>query len=168
MARQMLAEREKRAEILEAEGARSAKILRAEGEKQSQILKAEGKREAAFREAEARERLAEAEATATRLVSGAIAAGDVQAINYFVAQRYTEALGKIATAPNQRVIMIPFEAASLMGSIAGIGEIAKAAFGSDAAPPSSSPVPASAIPRVRRPAAAPAASTFPIAAPPEA
>ena len=129
MARQMMAEREKRAEILEAEGSRNAAILRAEGEKQSQILQAEGKREAAYREAEARERLAEAEATATRLVSEAIAAGDVQAINYFVAQKYTEALAKIASAPNQRVVLMPLEASSLMGSIAGIAEIAKASFG---------------------------------------
>ncbi|MBO0663614.1 SPFH/Band 7/PHB domain protein [Jiella sp. MQZ9-1] len=139
MARQMMAEREKRAEILEAEGARNAAILRAEGEKQSQILQAEGKREAAYREAEARERLAEAEATATRLVSEAIAAGDVQAINYFVAQKYTEALGKIAQAPNQRVVLMPLEASSLIGSVSGIAEIARAAFGpdrGDGAPPS--------------------------------
>ena len=134
MARQMIAEREKRAEILEAEGSRNASILRAEGEKQGQILQAEGKREAAYREAEARERLAEAEATATRLVSEAIAAGDVQAINYFVAQKYTEALAKLASAPNQRVILMPLEASSLIGSVAGIAEIARAAFGDDAGP----------------------------------
>ncbi|MEF2552752.1 SPFH domain-containing protein [Aurantimonas sp. A2-1-M11] len=132
MARQMMAEREKRAEILEAEGSRNAAILRAEGEKQSQILQAEGRRDAAYREAEGRERLAEAEATATRLVSEAIAAGDVQAINYFVAQKYTEALAKIASAPNQRVVLMPLEASSLMGSIAGIGEIARATFGDEA------------------------------------
>ncbi|SKA12302.1 SPFH domain-containing protein [Consotaella salsifontis] len=135
MARQMMAEREKRAEILEAEGARNAEILRAEGKKQAQILEAEGKREAAYREAEARERLAEAEATATRLVSEAIAAGDVQAINYFVAQKYTEALGKIASANNQRVILMPLEASSLVGSIAGIAEIARSAFGAEAEAP---------------------------------
>ncbi|WP_246217866.1 SPFH domain-containing protein [Jiella pacifica] len=134
MARQMMAEREKRAEILEAEGSRNAAILRAEGEKQGQILQAEGKREAAYREAEARERLAEAEATATRLVSEAIAAGDVQAINYFVAQKYTEALAKLASAPNQRVILMPLEASSLIGSVAGIAEIARATFGEDAGP----------------------------------
>ncbi|MDX6804563.1 SPFH domain-containing protein [Terrihabitans rhizophilus] len=128
MGRQMMAEREKRAEILEAEGARAAKILRAEGEKQSQILEAEGKREAAYREAEARERLAEAEANATRMVSEAIAAGDVQAINYFVAQKYTEALAKIASAPNQRVVLMPLEASSLIGAIGGIAEIARASF----------------------------------------
>ena len=141
MARQMIAEREKRAEILEAEGSRNASILRAEGEKQGQILQAEGKREAAYREAEARERLAEAEATATRLVSEAIAAGDVQAINYFVAQKYTEALAKLASAPNQRVILMPLEASSLIGSVAGIAEIARAAFGEDAGP-AASPSPA--------------------------
>lgn len=131
MARQMMAEREKRAEILEAEGSRNAAILRAEGEKASRILEAEGKREAAYREAEARERLAEAEAKATQMVSEAIAAGDVQAINYFVAQKYTEALGKIATAPNQRVVLMPLEASSILGSISGIAELARAAFGDD-------------------------------------
>lgn len=138
MARQMMAEREKRAEILEAEGARNAKILRAEGEKQAQILEAEGKREAAYREAEARERLAEAEAKATRMVSEAIAAGDVQAINYFVAQRYTEALAKIASAPNQRVVLMPLEASSLIGAIGGIAELARASF-PDAPPASAAP-----------------------------
>ncbi|MBO0902875.1 SPFH domain-containing protein [Jiella sonneratiae] len=150
MARQMMAEREKRADILEAEGARNAAILRAEGEKQSQILQAEGKREAAYREAEARERLAEAEATATRLVSEAISAGDVQAINYFVAQKYTEAIAKLASAPNQRVVLMPLEASSLIGSVSGIAEIARAAFGDDRAstPPPSSPRP----PRRERPA----------------
>ncbi|WP_062014797.1 SPFH domain-containing protein [Aureimonas sp. AU4] len=128
MARQMMAEREKRAEILEAEGKRNAQILKAEGQKQAQILEAEGKREAAFREAEARERLAEAEAKATRLVSEAIASGDVQAINYFVAQRYTDALAKIASAPNQRVVLMPLEASSVIGAIGGIAEIARATF----------------------------------------
>jgi regulator of protease activity HflC (stomatin/prohibitin superfamily) len=135
MARQMKAEREKRAEVLEAEGARNAKILRAEGDKQAQILQAEGLREAAFREAEARERLAEAEANATRVVSEAIAAGNVQALNYFVAQKYTEALGKLATAPNQRVILMPLEAASLIGSIGGIAELARASFPNAPVPP---------------------------------
>jgi regulator of protease activity HflC (stomatin/prohibitin superfamily) len=126
MGRQMKAERDKRAEILEAEGKRQAQILRAEGEKQSAILKAEGEREAAFRAAEARERLAAAEAKATLMVSEAIAKGDINAINYFVAQRYTEALQGIASAPNQKVIMIPLEASSLIGAIGGIAEIARA------------------------------------------
>ena len=127
MARQMKAEREKRANILEAEGLRQAAILRAEGEKQSAILEAEGQREAAFREAEARERLAEAEAKATTVVSEAIAKGDVNAINYFVAQKYTDALAQIGSAANQKVIMVPLEAGSLIGSVAGIAEIAKQA-----------------------------------------
>ena len=128
MGRQMKAEREKRALILEAEGKRQARILNAEGIKQSQILAAEGEKEAAFREAEARERLAEAEAKATAMVSQAIAKGDVQAINYFVAQKYTEALKEIATADNQKVLMMPVDATSLMGSITGIAEITKEAF----------------------------------------
>ena len=128
MGRQMKAEREKRAVILEAEGQRQSEILRAEGQKQSQILEAEGRREAAFRDAEARERAGEAEAKATEMVSKAIAAGDIQAINYFVAQRYTTALEKIASAPNQKVLMLPVEAASLIGSLTGIAEIAKATF----------------------------------------
>lgn len=128
MGRQMKAEREKRALILEAEGKRQARILNAEGIKQSQILAAEGEKEAAFREAEARERLAEAEAKATTMVSQAIAKGDVQAINYFVAQKYTEALKEIATADNQKVLMMPVDAMSLMGSITGIAEITKEAF----------------------------------------
>ncbi len=127
MGRQMKAERLKRANILDAEGERQAAILRAEGEKQSAILKAEGDREAAFREAEARERLAEAEAKATAVVSLAIAQGDVNAVNYFVAQKYTEALAQIGSAPNQKVIMLPLEAASLIGSVAGIAELAKEA-----------------------------------------
>ncbi|HWS40543.1 MAG TPA: SPFH domain-containing protein [Arenimonas sp.] len=128
MARQMKAEREKRANILEAEGFRQAEILRAEGEKQGAILQAEGKREAAFREAEARERLAEAEAKATQLVSDAITKGDVQAINYFVAQKYVEALGKFAESPNQKLMILPTEVTGVMGSIAGIAELAKASL----------------------------------------
>ncbi len=130
MARQMKAEREKRAAILEAEGLRQAAILKAEGEKQAAILEAEGEKEAAFREAEARERLAEAEAKATHMVSQAIAKGDVNAINYFVAQKYTEALQSIASAPNQKVILMPLEASGLIGSIGGITELAKEAFNS--------------------------------------
>lgn len=131
MARQMKAEREKRANILDAEGERQSEILRAEGEKQAAILEAEGEKEAAFREAEARERLAEAEARATHMVSQAISQGNVNAINYFVAQKYTEALKEIASAENQKIIMMPLEASNLLGSIAGIGEIAKEAFGKD-------------------------------------
>jgi regulator of protease activity HflC (stomatin/prohibitin superfamily) len=129
MGRQMKAERVKRAVILEAEGQRQSEILQAEGEKQGQILAAEGRREAAFKDAEARERAAEAEAKATTVVSEAIATGDVQAINYFVAQKYVDALGKIASANNQKVIMLPFEATSLLGSLGGIGEISKDLFG---------------------------------------
>ena len=132
MGRQMKAERDKRASILEAEGKRQAAILEAEGGKQAAILEAEGRREAAYRDAEARERAAEAEAKATAAVSEAISAGNVQAINYFVALKYTEALQKVASAPNQKVILMPFEAGSLIGSIAGIAEIAKDAFGGGA------------------------------------
>ena len=125
MARQMKAEREKRASILEAEGEREAAIKVAEGAKQSDILKAEGQLEAAKREAEARERLAEAEARATHMVSKAIQQGDSRAINYFVAQKYVEALGQLAESPNNKIMMIPLEASSVIGSIAGIGEIMK-------------------------------------------
>lgn len=131
MGRQMKAEREKRATILEAEGRRQAAILKAEGEKQAQVLEAEGRREAAFRDAEARERAAEAEAKATQLVSEAIAAGNVQAINYFVANNYIKALEKVATAPNQKLLMLPVEAASVIGAIGGIAEIAKETFGAE-------------------------------------
>ncbi len=129
MARQMKAERIKRAQILEAEGTKQSEILEAEGMKQAQILKAEGEKEAAFREAEARERQAEAEANATQMVSKAIAEGNVQAINYFVAQKYVDALGQIATSDNQKVLMMPLEASSVIGSVAGVAELAKEAFG---------------------------------------
>ncbi|NTG46043.1 SPFH/Band 7/PHB domain protein [Agrobacterium rhizogenes] len=129
MGRQMKAEREKRAQVLEAEGLRAAQILRAEGAKQSAVLQAEGQREAAFRNAEARERLAEAEAKATRMVSEAIAEGNVQAINYFVAQKYTEALTAIGTAGNSKIVLMPMEATSILGSLAGIGSIAREVFG---------------------------------------
>ena len=121
----MKAEREKRANILEAEGLRQSEILRAEGEKQSAILTAEGKREAAFREAEARERLAEAEAKATTLVSDAIRDGNVQAVNYFVAQKYIEAFKSLAEAPNQKFVLMPMESAGVIGSLAGIADLAK-------------------------------------------
>ncbi len=129
MARQMKAEREKRAVILEAEGIRQSEILRAEGEKQAAILEAEGRREAAFRDAEARERQAEAEARATATVSKAISEGNVQAINYFVAQKYVEALKSFAGSDNQKILFLPLDAANIIGSIGGIAEIAREAFG---------------------------------------
>jgi regulator of protease activity HflC (stomatin/prohibitin superfamily) len=129
MARQMKAERDKRAAILQAEGLRQAAILEAEGEKQSAILQAEGRKEAAFRDAEAREREAEAEAKATAMLSQALARGDRQAINYFVAQKYVEAFAQFATSPNQKVVFLPLEVTSLLGSLGGIGEIAREAFG---------------------------------------
>ncbi len=132
MARQMKAEREKRAQILEAEGLRQAEILKAEGEKQAIVLQAEGRKEAAFRDAEAREREAEAEAKATAMVSQAIASGDIQAINYFVAGKYVEALGKFADSPNQKTFFLPVDAAGVIGSIGGITEIARQTFGKDA------------------------------------
>ena len=131
MARQMKAERDKRATILEAEGTRQAAILEAEGEKRAAILSAEGRKEAAFRDAEARERLAEAEGRATTMVSEAIASGDIQAINYFVAQKYVEALSEFAQGPNQKTLLLPMEATNILGSIAGIAEVAKAAMGKD-------------------------------------
>jgi regulator of protease activity HflC (stomatin/prohibitin superfamily) len=124
----MKAERDKRAQILEAEGSRQAAILRAEGEKQSAILQAEGEREAAFREAEARERLAEAEAKATQMVSDAIAKGSVQAVNYFLGVKYVEALQQVASAPNQKLVMIPLDAANVIGALGGIAELAKDAM----------------------------------------
>lgn len=131
MARQMKAEREKRANILEAEGFKQAEILKADGEKQAVILDAEGRKEAAFRDAEAREREAEAEAKATQQVSDAIGSGDIQAINYFVATKYVEALKDIASSPNQKVVLMPLEASNVIGALSGIGEIAKETFGKD-------------------------------------
>ena len=127
MGRQMKAEREKRAEILQAEGQKQSVILKAEGEREAQIREAEGRRQAAFLDAEARERSAEAEAKATTMVSQAIAAGDIQAINYFVAQKYTEALKEIAASPTAKTVLMPLEASSLIGSVAGIAEIARQA-----------------------------------------
>jgi len=142
MARQMKAEREKRANILEAEGHRASEILRAEGDKQAAILEAEGQREAAFRQAEARERLAEAEAKATQMVSDAIAGGNVNAINYFVAQKYIEAFKSLAEAPNQKFVLMPMESAGMIGSLGGIAELAREALERQA-------------PRVATPAASP-------------
>jgi regulator of protease activity HflC (stomatin/prohibitin superfamily) len=138
MGRQMKAERVKRADLLQAEGQRQSEILRAEGDKQSQILEAEGRREAAFRDSEGRERLAQAEAKATEMVSEAVARGDIAALNYFIAEKYLKAFGQIAESPNQKILMIPIEAMQVLGSLAGIGEIAKSTFcgdGGGAVPP---------------------------------
>ena len=131
IARQMKAEREKRALVLESEGMRAAAILKAEGEKQAVMLSAEGRKEAAFRDAEARERAAEAEANATRMVSVAISEGSVQAINYFVANNYVKALEALAKSPNQKILMMPLDASSLIGSLAGIAQITGEAFGNN-------------------------------------
>ncbi|MBY0581400.1 MAG: SPFH/Band 7/PHB domain protein [Sphingomonas sp.] len=139
MARQMKAEREKRANILEAEGSRASEILRAEGQKQARILEAEGRKESAFRDSEARERAAQAEAKATELVSQAIENGNAQAINYFIAQKYVEAVGKFATSPNAKTILFPVEATQLIGTLGGIGELAREAIGNNAKPAGTSP-----------------------------
>src|SRR6187551_1534046 len=157
MARQMKAERDKRAAILVAEGERQAAILTAEGAKQAQILAAEGRREAAYRDAEARERSAEAEAMATQMVSEAIAKGDVAALNYFIADKYIKAFGQFADSPNQKVLMLAVEAMSILGSLAGIGEIAKATFGESAA---------SAAAAARRGGSVPTTGPTPPAVPP--
>jgi regulator of protease activity HflC (stomatin/prohibitin superfamily) len=144
MARQMKAEREKRANILDAEGFRQAAILKAEGEKQSVILAAEGEKEAAFRQAEARERLAAAEAKATEVVSAAIVNGDVSALNYFVANKYVEALKAMADSPNQKMLLMPIEATGIIGSLAGIAELARNALEkqqSEVKPPRVNPPP---------------------------
>ncbi|MBY0430090.1 MAG: SPFH/Band 7/PHB domain protein [Rhodospirillales bacterium] len=133
MGRQMKAERDKRAAILEAEGLRQSAVLRAEGEKQAQILAAEGRRGAAFLDAESRERAAEAEARATVMVSEALAKGDVQALNYFVALKYVESLQKIASAPNQKLVLMPLEASGVIGAIGGLAELAREALGKQAA-----------------------------------
>ena len=128
MARQMKAEREKRAQILEAQGFREAAILKAEGEKQSQILESEGRKEATFRDAEAREREAQAEATATKVVSDAISDGNVNALNYFIGLKYVEAIKELAASKNQKTLILPIETTSLIGSVAGISEIVKESF----------------------------------------
>ena len=148
MARQMKAERDKRAEILTAEGQRQSEILRAEGAKQAQILEAEGRREAAFRDAEGRERLAQAEAKATEMVSQAVGRGDVAALNYFIAEKYLKAFGQLAQSSNQKVLILPFEATSVLGSLAGIGEIARATFGSDGRGDGKAPPPSPRRPTV--------------------
>jgi regulator of protease activity HflC (stomatin/prohibitin superfamily) len=146
MGRQMKAERDKRAEILTAEGDRQSAILRAEGAKQAQILQAEGRREAAFRDAEARERSAAAEAKATELVSDAIAKGQVASINYFIADKYLRALTEIAHSPNQKVLMLPIEASSVLGSLGGIAEIARATFGGNSGGGAASAPPRPSLP----------------------
>lgn len=128
MARQMKAEREKRAAILEAEGLRQSEILKAEGQKQGQILQAEGRREAAFRDAEARERLAEADARATEMLSAAVAIGDPAALNYYIAEKYVKAFETLGAAPNQKVVLMPYEGTALLSSLAGIGELTRSAF----------------------------------------
>ena len=129
MARQMKAEREKRAVILEAQGLREAAILKAEGEQQAAILEAEGRKQAAFRDADAREREAEAEANATKMVSDAIASGNTQAVNYFIAQKYVDTLGQFAQSTNQKLIFMPLDSTSVMGSIGGIAELVNDAIG---------------------------------------
>lgn len=139
MARQMKAERDRRAQILEAEGARQSAILRAEGEKQGAILQAEGRREAAFRDAEAREREAEAEAAATRMVSEAISGGNVQAINYFVAQKYLESWREFAHSPNQKILFMPVESTGIIGALGGLAELARDAFPSGPKGPGGTP-----------------------------
>jgi len=153
MARQMKAERDKRATILDAEGDKQSAILRAEGHKQSAILEAEGRRESAYREAEARERSAQAEGKATRDVSDAIASGDLQAINYFVAQKYVDALKALADAPNQKVLFVPLESAGMIGALGSVTEIVREAFGGGGsgkrAPASSASTASRSAPRTR-------------------
>lgn len=155
MARQMKAEREKRAAILEAEGLRQSEILKAEGEKQSQILEAEGRREAAFRDAEARERLAEADARATQMLSAAISDGDPTALNYYIAEKYVKAFEVLGAAPNQKVVLMPYEGTALLSTLAGIGEIARDAFSGDAPRPAR---PANPMRRATGPTTPPSAS----------
>ncbi|MBX3523138.1 MAG: SPFH/Band 7/PHB domain protein [Xanthobacteraceae bacterium] len=131
MGRQMKAERDKRAVVLEAEGQRQSEILRAEGDKQARILEAEGRKEAAFREAEARERLAEADAKATTVLSQAVAGGQASALNYYIAEKYVKAMEQFAMSPNQKVFMLPYEATAILGSLGGIAELSKSVFGDD-------------------------------------
>lgn len=154
MARQMKAEREKRANILEAEGLRQAEILRAEGKKQALVLDAEGRKEAAFRDAEARERLAQAEAAATKMLSDAIAQGDTAAINYFIAEKYVKAIDTLAQSPNQKTFLMPMDMAGLAGTLAGIAEVARSAMGDSTTGTRSTPArtanPGSGIPPVGR------------------
>jgi regulator of protease activity HflC (stomatin/prohibitin superfamily) len=161
MGRQMKAEREKRAQILEAQGSRESAILKAEGEKQAAVLEAEGRREAAFKDAEARERQAQAEAKATEMVSTAIANGSVQAINYFVANNYVKALEGIAQSPNQKILMMPLETSGIIGSLAGMAEITKEAFGGNDTPkiaPNGAKTPPASTPSTSTP---PAGNTTP-------
>jgi regulator of protease activity HflC (stomatin/prohibitin superfamily) len=148
MARQMKAERERRAVITEADGEKQAQIAKAEGSKQAAILEAEGRKEAAFRDAEARERAAGAEAEATRLVSDAISAGDVNAINYFIAQKYVDAFAKLAISPQQKTVIVPAEMTALVGSIGGIGELVKAVSRDGPPPPPARPIRTAAPPTV--------------------
>ncbi|MGL5116635.1 MAG: SPFH domain-containing protein, partial [Beijerinckiaceae bacterium] len=144
MARQMKAERDRRAAILEAEGLKQAAILRAEGQKQAQVLEAEGRKEAAFRDAEARERSAQAEAEATRMISEAISKGSMSAVNYMVAEKYVKALDHLAQSPNQKIMLLPMEVAGLAGALAGVAEIAKSAIG-----PAQEPRPPAAKPKAQ-------------------
>jgi regulator of protease activity HflC (stomatin/prohibitin superfamily) len=142
MNRQMKAERERRAAVLEADGEKQAAILRAEGQKQAAILEAEGRKEAAFRDAEARERSAEAEAKATAVVSAAITGGNVASLNYFIGLKYVEAFHALASAPNQKFVVVPMETAGVLGSLAGIAELTREALGKGPPPPKPGNVPA--------------------------
>jgi regulator of protease activity HflC (stomatin/prohibitin superfamily) len=151
MARQMKAERFRRAEVTQADGEKQGAILRAEGAKQSAILQAEGRKEAAFRDAEARERLAQAEAKATQMVSDSIEAGNVNALNYFLGQKYVDAFAQLANAPNQKFVVVPMESAGLLGSIAGIAEMTREAIATQIG----------AVPRATRPAAGTVPTTPP-------